>query len=59
MKHIYLSLLTILFAFSLSAEPWVDWSVGDEVTELTVMDVQSNYTDTYLTNLKTTLIRDL
>lgn len=59
MKQLYLIIFTMFFGISVHAEPWVDWSVGEEVTELTIMDVQSNYTDTYLTNLKTTLIRDL
>jgi len=42
---------------SASAEIWTDYTPSEEVTELTVVDVKTNYLDDYLVNLKTTWVR--
>ncbi len=40
-----------------SAEIWTDYSPSEAVTELTVVDVKTNFLDDYLVNLKTTWVR--
>ena len=39
------------------AEIWTDYSPSEAVTELTVVDVKTNFLDDYLVNLKTTWVR--
>ena len=58
MKNILLLVLT----FSISnvfAEIWEDYEPSDQQIQLTVIDVQSNYLDNYLVNLKRTWVRGM
>ena len=58
MKNILLLVLT----FSISnvfAEIWEDYESSDQQIQLTVIDVQSNYLDNYLVNLKRTWVRSV
>ena len=58
MKNILLLVLT----FSISnvfAEIWEDYEPSDQQIQLTVIDVQSNYLDNYLVNLKRTWVRSI
>jgi|TARA_B100000530_G_C15873763_1_gene454519 hypothetical protein len=58
MKNILLLVLT----FSISnvfAEIWEDYEPSDQQIQLTVIDVQSNYLDNYLVNLKRTWVRSV
>ncbi len=41
------------------AEPWQDYSVSEEVVEMTVVTVKPNYVDDYLVNLKSTWVDSL
>jgi hypothetical protein len=41
------------------AEPWKDYSVSEEVVEMTVVTVKPNYVDDYLVNLKSTWVDSL
>ena len=54
------SLLAVIFSFiatGVSAEIWTDYTPSEQVTELTVVDVKTNYLDDYLVNLKTTWVK--
>ena len=58
MKNILLLVLT----FSISNvfdEIWEDYEPSDQQIQLTVIDVQSNYLDNYLVNLKRTWVRSV
>ena len=58
MKNILLLVLT----FSISnvfAEIWEDYEPSDQQIQLTVIDVQSNYLDNYLVNLKRAWVRSV
>ncbi len=58
MKNILLLVLT----FSISnvfAEIWEDYEPSNQQIQLTVIDVQSNYLDNYLVNLKRTWVRSV
>ena len=52
-----LLLLPILISAFVSAELYTDYAPASEPVELTVIAVQSNYLDTYLTNLNRTWVR--
>ena len=54
------TLLAVIFYFiaaGVSAEIWTDYTPSEQVTELTVVDVKTNYLDDYLVNLKTTWVK--
>ena len=58
MKNILL--LVITFSISnLFAEIWKDYEPSERQIQLTVIDVQSNYLDNYLVNLKRTWVRSV
>ena len=52
-----LSLLPVLLSMVASAEIYEDFTPSQEPMELTVVAVQPNYVDTYLTNLNRTWVR--
>ena len=52
-----LLLLPLLMSAFASAELYTDYAPASEPVELTVIAVQSNYLDTYLTNLNRTWVR--
>tara|TARA_B100001175_G_scaffold284278_1_gene264587 strand:+ start:214 stop:846 length:633 start_codon:yes stop_codon:yes gene_type:complete len=52
-----LLLIPMLISAFASAELYVDYAPASEPVELTVIAVQSNYLDTYLTNLNRTWVR--
>ena len=52
-----LLLLPLLMSAFASAELYKDYAPASEPVELTVIAVQSNYLDTYLTNLNRTWVR--
>ena len=55
-----LLLLTLTFSLpSLFAEIWEDYKPSETQIQLTVIDVQSNYLDNYLVNLKRTWVRSV
>ena len=52
----------LVLTFSISsvfAEIWEDYEPSDQQIQLTVIDVQSNYLDNYLVNLKRTWVRSV
>ena len=54
--------LLLVLTFSISnvfAEIWEDYEPSDQQIQLTVIDVQSNYLDNYLVNLKRTWVRSV
>ena len=58
MKKIFLLVIT----FSISnvfAEIWKDYEPSERQIQLTVIDVQANYLDNYLVNLKRTWVRSV
>ena len=58
MKNILL--LVLIFSISnVFAEIWEDYEPSDQQIQLTVIDVQSNYLDNYLVNLKRTWVRSV
>ena len=58
MKNILL--LAITFSISnVFAEIWEDYEPSERQIQLTVIDVQSNYLDNYLVNLKRTWVRSV
>lgn len=60
MKKFYLIgmvfLATILVGNSAHSEIWKDYDLSEQVTELTVVSVKSNYVDAYLVRLETTWV---
>ena len=56
MKKLFLLTLMSSSLF-LSAELWKDYEPSEQQTQLTVVDVQSNYLDYYLVNLNKTWVR--
>ena len=51
------SLLTLLvLPFFISAEPWVDYELSEEVIEMTVVTVKPNMKDDYLMGIKKTWV---
>jgi len=55
-----LLLLVITFSISnVSAEIWKDYEPSERQIQLTVIDVQANYLDNYLVNLKRTWVRSV
>ena len=53
-------LLVITFSISnVFAEIWKDYEPSERQIQLTVIDVQSNYLDNYLVNLKRTWVRSV
>ncbi len=58
MKNILLLVLTISIS-NVFAEIWEDYEPSDQQIQLTVIDVQSNYLDNYLVNLKRTWVRSV
>lgn len=60
MKKFYLIgmffLATILVGNSAYSEIWKDYDLSEQVTELTVVSVKSNYVDAYLVRLETTWV---
>jgi len=52
-----LLLLPLLISAFASAELYIDYAPSSEPVELTVIAFQSNYLDTYLTNLNRTWVR--
>lgn len=56
------NILILVLTFSISnvfAEIWEDYEPSDQQIQLTVIDVQSNYLDNYLVNLKRTWVRSV
>ena len=56
------NILLLVITFSISnvfAEIWEDYEPSDQQIQLTVIDVQSNYLDNYLVNLKRTWVRSV
>ena len=56
------NILLIVITFSISnvfAEIWKDYEPSERQIQLTVIDVQSNYLDNYLVNLKRTWVRSV
>jgi len=60
MKKIYLIGMfiigTIFVGNSAHSEIWKDYDLSEQVTELTVLSVKSNYVDAYLVRLETTWV---
>ena len=54
MKQLLLTIL-VLQVF-ISAEPWVDYELSDEVIEMTVVTVKQNMKDDYLMGIKKTWV---
>ena len=57
-----INILILVLTFSISnvfAEIWEDYEPSDQQIQLTVIDVQSNYLDNYLVNLKRTWVRSV
>ena len=55
-------LLLLVITFSISnvyAEIWKDYEPSERQIQLTVIDVQANYLDNYLVNLKRTWVRSV
>ena len=55
-------ILLLVITFSISnvfAEIWKDYEPSERQIQLTVIDVQANYLDTYLVNLKRTWVRSV
>ena len=55
-------MLLIIITFSVSnvfAEIWKDYEPSERQIQLTVIDVQANYLDNYLVNLKRTWVRSV
>ena len=55
-------ILLLVITFSLSivfAEIWKDYEPSERQIQLTVIDVQANYLDNYLVNLKRTWVRSV
>ena len=55
-------ILLLIIAFSISnvfAELWEDYEPSERQIQLTVIDVQANYLDNYLVNLKRTWVRSV
>ena len=55
-------ILLIVITFSISnvfAEIWKDYEPSERQIQLTVIDVQANYLDNYLVNLKRTWVRSV
>ena len=55
-------ILLIIITFSVSnvfAEIWKDYEPSERQIQLTVIDVQANYLDNYLVNLKRTWVRSV
>ena len=55
-------ILLLIIAFSISnvfAEIWKDYEPSERQIQLTVIDVQANYLDNYLVNLKRTWVRGM
>ena len=55
-------ILLLVITFSISnvyAEIWKDYEPSERQIQLTVIDVQSNYLDNYLVNLKRTWVRSV
>ena len=57
MKKLFFALLTIAAPGLSEAEPWKDYSLSKEVTELVVVSVKSNYFDDYLVQIEDTWAR--
>ena len=56
------NILLLVITFSISnvfAEIWKDYEPSEKQIQLTVIDVQSNYLDNYLVNLKRTWVRSV
>ena len=56
------NILLLIITFSISnvfAEIWKDYEPSERQIQLTVIDVQSNYLDNYLVNLKRTWVRSV
>lgn len=60
MKKVYLIGMfiigTIFVGNSAHSEIWKDYDLSEQVTELTVLSVKSNYVDAYLVRLETTWV---
>ena len=55
-------ILLLVITFSISnvfAEIWKDYEPSERQIQLTVIDVQANYLDNYLVNLKRTWVRSV
>ena len=55
-------ILLLVITFSISnifAEIWKDYETSERQIQLTVIDVQANYLDNYLVNLKRTWVRSV
>ena len=55
-------ILLLVITFSISnvfAEIWKDYEPSERQIQLTVIDVQANYLDNYLVNLKSTWVRSV
>jgi len=54
-----LSVLALIACLPMAAgaELWKDYTPSEEITELVVVDVKSNYADDYLMQIKTTWVR--
>ena len=55
-------ILLLVITFSISnvfAESWKDYEPSERQIQLTVIDVQANYLDNYLVNLKRTWVRSV
>ena len=55
--HMMFAFFLSIFTIGVSAEIWTDYTPSEQVTELTVVDVKTNYLDDYLMNLKTTWVK--
>jgi len=54
-----LLLVTFFFSILASAEIWKDYEPSERQIQLTVIDVEPNYLDNYLVNLKRTWVRSV
>ena len=58
MKKIFLLAITLSIS-NVFAEIWKDYEPSESQIQLTVIDVQANYLDNYLVNLKRTWVRSV
>lgn len=59
LKKFVVVLIVFCVPLFASAEVWKDYTPSEQVTELVVVDVKSNYADDYLMQIKTTWVRSM
>lgn len=59
LKKLVVAITALCLPLFASAEMWKDYTPSEQVTELVVVDVKSNYADDYLMQIKTTWVRSM